>query len=99
MIIGMLVILFFVKEPDSRLKLKADMAEAADEKAKRKAEKEAKKAEKERMKAEKLNPGERRSLVFMLMGLFFLFCGTNAISTFFALLRLKFFIRQQRRQP
>ena len=37
------------------------------------------------MKAEKLNPGERRSLVFMLMGLFFLFCGTNAISTFFAL--------------
>ena len=29
MIIGMLVILFFVKEPDSRLKLKADMAEAA----------------------------------------------------------------------
>ncbi len=85
MMIGMLVILFFVKEPDSRLKLKADMAEAADEKAKRKAEKEAKKAEKERMKAEKLNPGERRSLVFMLMGLFFLFCGTNAISTFFAL--------------
>ena len=43
------------------------------------------KAEKERMKAEKLNPGDRRSLVFMLMGLFFLFCGTNAISTFFAL--------------
>ena len=39
MIIGMLVILFFVKEPDSRLKLKADMAEAADEEAKRKAEK------------------------------------------------------------
>lgn len=31
MIIGMLVILFFVKEPDNRLKLKADMAEAADE--------------------------------------------------------------------
>ena len=38
MIIGMLVILFFVKEPDSRLKLKADMAEAADQKAKGKAE-------------------------------------------------------------
>ncbi len=46
MIIGMLVILFFVKEPDSRLKLKADMAEAADEKAKRKAEKEAKRQKK-----------------------------------------------------
>ncbi len=32
-----------------------------------------------------LTSGERRSLIFMLMGLFFLFCGTNAISTFFAL--------------
>lgn len=99
MIIGMLVILFFVKEPDSRLKLKADMAEAADEEAKRKAEKEAKKAEKERMKAEKLNPGERRSLVFMLMGLFFLFCGTNAISTFFASLPQRYSTRPQRRRP
>ncbi|MBQ6543569.1 MAG: MFS transporter, partial [Clostridia bacterium] len=29
--------------------------------------------------------GERKSLIFMLMGLFFLFCGTNAVTTFFAL--------------
>ncbi|MBQ5824244.1 MAG: MFS transporter, partial [Clostridia bacterium] len=29
--------------------------------------------------------GERVSLIFMLAGLFFLFCGTNAITTFFAL--------------
>ncbi len=85
MIIGMLVILFFVKEPDSRIKLQAELNKSADEAAKRKAEKEARKAEKLARKAQKLEPGERKSLVFMLMGLFFLFCGTNAITTFFAL--------------
>ena len=87
MIIGMLVILFFVKEPDSRIKIqsKLEQNQAADAEARRKAEKEAAKAEKAARKAEKLTSGERRSLVFMLMGLFFLFCGTNAISTFFAL--------------
>ena len=57
----------------------------ADAKAKRKAEKEAAKAEKERLKAIKLSKGEKTSLIFMLMGLFFLFCGSNAIQTFFAL--------------
>lgn len=46
MIIGMLVILFFVKEPDSRLKLKADMAEAADEKANAKPKKRLKRQKK-----------------------------------------------------
>ena len=85
MVLGMLVILFFVKEPDSRLKAVADNNMALDDEAKRKAEKEALKAEKAKRKAEKLTGGERRSLGFMLMGLFFLFCGTNAISTFFAL--------------
>ncbi|MDO4847802.1 MAG: MFS transporter [Clostridiaceae bacterium] len=85
MIIGMLVVLFFVKEPDSRIKIKAEANQAADEAARRQAEKEAAKAEKEARKAEKLSSGERRSLVFMLMGLFFLFCGTNAVTTFFAL--------------
>lgn len=85
MIIGMLVILFFVKEPDSRIKVQGEMNKAADEEAKRKAEKEALKAEKEARKAEKLSGAERKSLVFMLLGLFFLFCGTNAISTFFSL--------------
>ncbi|MGN0544456.1 MAG: MFS transporter [Acutalibacteraceae bacterium] len=87
MIIGMLVILFFVKEPDSRIKIqsKLEQNQAADAEARRKAEKEAAKAEKAARKAEKLTSGERKSLVFMLMGLFFLFCGTNAISTFFAL--------------
>lgn len=85
MVIGMLVVLFFVKEPDSRIKLKAEQNQIADEKARREAEKKAIKEEKARRKAEKLTKGERVSLIFMLAGLFFLFCGTNAISTFFAL--------------
>lgn len=85
MIIGMLVILFFVKEPDSRVKVQGEMNKAADEEARRLAEKEAAKAEKTARKAEKLPADKRKSLVFMLLGLFFLFCGTNAVTTFFAL--------------
>lgn len=78
MIIGMLVVLFKVKEPDSRVKALAEQNMALEEQS----EKEKAKAEK---KADKLSKGERTSLVFMLMGLFFLFCGTNAIQTYFAL--------------
>ncbi len=85
MLLGMLVLLFFVKEPDSRLSVAAEKNMAADEKARRQAEKAARKAEKEKIKAEKLTKGERVSLIFMLLGLFFLFCGTNAITTFFSL--------------
>lgn len=85
MVIGMLVILFFVKEPSSKLEVKAAQNMAMDEAARAKAEKEAKKAEKAARKAQKLSKGERASLIFMLGGLFFLFCGTNAITTFFAL--------------
>ena len=77
MIIGMLVVRIFVKEPSS-LEEVAAKNQYADEQA-------AKKAEKEARKAEKLSKGERKSLIFMLAGLFFLFCGTNAITTFFAL--------------
>ena len=77
MIIGMLVVRVFVHEPSSLQDVAANN-QAADEKA-------AKKAEKEARKAEKLSKGERKSLIFMLGGLFFLFCGTNAITTFFAL--------------
>jgi len=66
MVIGMLVILFFVKEPDSRIKVQGEMNQAADAEARRKAEKEAAKAEKEARKKEKLTSGERRSLIFML---------------------------------
>ena len=77
MIIGMLVVRIWVKEPSSLEEVAANN-QYADEKA-------AKKAEKEARKAEKLSKGERKSLIFMLGGLFFLFCGTNAITTFFAL--------------
>lgn len=77
MIIGMLVVRIFVKEPSSLEEVAANN-QYADEKA-------AKKAQKAARKAEKLSKGERKSLIFMLGGLFFLFCGTNAITTFFAL--------------
>ena len=78
MVLGMLVVRIWVKEPSSKLETIAAQNQVADEKA-------AKKAEKEAKKAEKLSKGERKSLIFMLGGLFFLFCGTNAITTFFAL--------------
>ena len=77
MVIGMLVVRIWVKEPSS-LEDVAAKNQYADEKAQKKAEKEAR-------KAEKLSKGERKSLIFMLGALFFLFCGTNAITTFFAL--------------
>ncbi len=77
MVLGMLVVRIFVHEPSS-LEDVAAKNQYADEKA-------AKKAEKEARKADKLSKGERKSLIFMLGGLFFLFCGTNAITTFFAL--------------
>ncbi len=85
MILGMLILLFFVKEEDTSIKLKGEANQYADEKARRRAEKEAAKAQKAALKAEKLSKGERVSLLFMLACLFFLFCGTNAITTFFSL--------------
>ena len=85
MILGMLVLLFFVKEQDTSIKLKADANQYADAKAKKKAEKEAKKAQKAALKATKLSGSERKSLLFMLGCLFFLFCAANAITTFFSL--------------
>lgn len=85
MVIGMLVLLFFVKEQDTSIKLKGEANAYADAAARKKAEKEAKAAEKAARKSMKLTKGERKSLVFMLICLFFLFCGTNAITTFFSL--------------
>ncbi len=85
MIAGSLVLLFFVKEEDTSIKIKADKNQVMDAKARRAAEKEAKKAEKEAKKAIKLSKAERKSLVFMLFSLFFLFCASNAITTFFSL--------------
>lgn len=85
MVIGSLVLLFFVKEEDTSIHIKADRNQAMDAKARKAAEKAAKKAEKEAKKAIKLSPAERKSLVFMLFSLFFLFCASNAITTFFSL--------------
>ena len=85
MVVGMLVVLLFVKEPSSKLEAVAEHNKAVDAAAKAQAEKEAKKAAKAAQKAQKLSKSERKSLIFMLGGLFFLFCGTNAITTFFAL--------------
>lgn len=82
MIISTIILFFFVKEPDSRLKHQAQANADADEKLKMQEEK---KAEKERLKAIKLTRGEKRSLIFMLLCLFFLFVATNAIQTFFSL--------------
>ncbi len=85
MIAGMLVLMFFVKEQDTSIVLKGENNAYQDVKAKKAAEKEAKKAEKKARKAIKLTRGEKKSLLFMLGCLFFLFCGSNAITTFFSL--------------
>ena len=85
MIIGMLVLLFFVKEEDTSIRLKGDNNQYADQKALKKAQKEEAKKKKAELKAIKLSKGERMSLAFMLGTLFFLFCATNAITTFFSL--------------
>ena len=77
MILGMIVVRLFVKEPSSLEQVAAEN-QYVDKKA-------AKKAEKAARKAEKLSKGERKSLLFMLGCLFFLFCGSNAITTFFSL--------------
>jgi MFS family permease len=85
MIIGMLVLLFFVKEEDTSIRVKGDNNQYADQKALKKAQKEAAKQKKAELKAMKLSGGERKSLGFMLGTLFFIFCASNAITTFFSL--------------
>lgn len=81
MILGTLILAFFVKEKDSRLQVNPEHAKngtAFDmEKAKAK--------EKQKLKELKLGKAEKRSLIFMLATLFFLFAGANSIQTFFAL--------------
>ncbi len=85
MIVGMLVLLFFVKEEDTSIRIKGETNQYADQKALKKAQKEEAKKKKAELKAMKLSKGERKSLVFMLGTLFFLFCASNAITTFFSL--------------
>ncbi len=76
-IIGTLVVAFFVKEKDSRL-IKTSTHTEAELRA-------SKKKEHEKLKAMKLDKSGKRSLLFMMAALFFLFIGTNSVTTFFAL--------------
>ena len=85
MIVGMLVLLFFVKEEDTSIVLKGEANQYADQKALRAAQKAEAKKKKAELKAIKLTKGEKKSLAFMLGTLFFLFCASNAITTFFSL--------------
>ncbi|MBQ7543191.1 MAG: MFS transporter [Clostridia bacterium] len=85
MVVCTLVVTFLVKEPDSRLHTAAERNKDADAAARRAAEKQARKEEKQALKAMKLTKGERTSLILMLCGLFFLFCGSNSIQTYFSL--------------
>lgn len=81
MILGTLVLAFFVKEKDSRLQSIAEYAQNGE-----KFDLEAsKKKEREKLKGLKLGKAQKRSLLFMMATLFFLFIGTNSITTFFAL--------------
>jgi len=84
MVVGMLVLMFFVREKDSRL-LSADVLASRSEAERKAAEAEARRLDREARKQMTLSRSERFSLFSMLGGLFFLFCGTNAITTFFAL--------------
>jgi len=84
MVLCTLVLAFFVKEKDSRI-LSAEVLEARTEEERKAAEKEAKRLDKLERKEQKLSKAERVSLIAMLGGLFFIFCGANAIQTFFAL--------------
>jgi len=80
-IIGTLVLAFFVKEKDSRLQNIAEYADSGkgfDLKA-------SKKKEREKLEGLKLGKSKKRSLLFMMAALFFLFIGTNSVTTFFAL--------------
>ncbi len=85
MLAGMIVLMLCVKEQDTSIVLKGETNAYQDAKAKKAAEKAEKKAQKAARKAVKLSKSERKSLLFMLGCLFFLFCGSNAITTFFSL--------------
>ncbi len=70
-----------MKEKDSRLQNIAEYADSGkgfDLKA-------SKKKEREKLEGLKLGKSKKRSLLFMMAALFFLFIGTNSVTTFFAL--------------
>lgn len=76
-IFGTLIVALFVKEKDSRLP-KTGNTQAGHPAA-------SKKEAHAKLKGMKLSKAERKSLWFMMAALFFLFIGTNSVTTFFAL--------------
>lgn len=78
MVICLLVVIFFVNEPDNRitkaesLKIKADYEKASTPKE-----------EKQSLKKLGLTKGEKKSLIFMLIALFFNSNATDSIQTYF----------------
>ena len=85
-IIGTIVLALFVKEKDSRI-LTGSAESATDLRSKRK-------KENEKLTMIKLSGDERKSLLFMMASLFFLFIGTNSITTFFALFAIEVLHKQ-----
>ena len=77
MIICLLVVFFFVREPDNRLSADKSRALANDY------IKQQKKEEKEKLKKIKLTKAERRSLIFLLIALFFNSNAMDSIQTYF----------------
>jgi predicted MFS family arabinose efflux permease len=90
MLFALVMLLLFVREPDSRIGHEQTghltEAEKAAHAAEAETEKAAKAAGKKGLHAlQDWPPGEKRSLVFLLLAIFFWFCGYNAVETFFTL--------------
>ncbi len=78
MLICLFVVFFFVREPDNRLSADKSRALADDYSVKQQ-----KKEEKEKLKNMKLTKAERKSLIFMLIALFFNSNAMDSIQTYF----------------
>ena len=95
MVIGMLVILFFVKEPDSRIKVQGEMTQRQDARLKRKPQRQKKKQERK-----KSSPPAREEA---LSSCSWVCSSSSAARTQFQLssrcLPMRFFIRPPLRQP
>lgn len=76
MVICLFVVVFLVREPDNRIKLQAESAQRA-------AEFNNGKEKKESLKSLRLSKGEKKSLIFMLVALFFNSNATDSIQTYF----------------
>ena len=90
MLFALVMLLLFVREPDSRVGHEANADVSAADLEKQATEEAVEKAAlaggKRGLHAIKdWQPGEKRSLVFLLVAIFFWFCGYNAVETFFTL--------------